>query len=77
MKIQWIIWLIKDICDLNTVLLWWMGRLWKNWFAIRPGFFFFGLFSFSFAGFEGTVGKAIIIWDVFVLSVNFSFLLLS
>jgi len=40
-------------------------------------FFFFGLFSFSFAGFEGTVGKAIIIWDVFVLSVNFSFLLLS
>lgn len=32
-------------------------QLWKNWFAIRPGFLL-AFFSFLFAGFEGIVGKA-------------------
>jgi len=32
-------------------------QLWKNWFAIRPGFLL-AFFLFLFARFEGIVGKA-------------------
>jgi len=50
-------------------------QLWKNWFAIRPGFLL-AFFLFCLQGLRGLLERPII-WDVFVLSVNFSFLLPS